>query len=59
VVVEGLRGTVVLAAGGDHTCAVLGDGTVRCWGYNDAGQLGDGSTHDSLAPVLVQGLKTP
>lgn len=36
-----LGGTVVqLAAGGHHTCAVLADETLRCWGANDAGQLG-------------------
>lgn len=32
-----------LAAGGDHTCALLHDGTVACWGQNDRGQLGDGA----------------
>src|SRR5580765_1144855 len=27
-----------LSAGGDHTCAIKADGTVRCWGNNDLGQ---------------------
>lgn len=45
-----------LAAGDDHTCALLPDRTVRCWGRNDAGQLGDGTTNDALAPVTVAGL---
>lgn len=31
-------------AGGDHTCALLLDDTVRCWGRNDYGQLGQGDT---------------
>lgn len=32
-----------IAAGTDHTCAVLYDGTVRCWGLNSVGQLGVGT----------------
>jgi alpha-tubulin suppressor-like RCC1 family protein len=31
-----------VAAGGNHTCAQLSDGTVRCWGGNGGGQLGYG-----------------
>lgn len=31
-----------LTAGGGHTCAVLGNGTARCWGWNADGQLGIG-----------------
>lgn len=42
-----------LAAGGDHTCALLANGTVTCWGKNDAGQLGDGTTNDAAVPTPV------
>jgi alpha-tubulin suppressor-like RCC1 family protein len=44
-------GVKELAAGAEHTCALLEDATVRCWGRNDAGQLGDGSTNDATIPV--------
>lgn len=44
---------VDLAAGTGHTCAIATDSTVWCWGYNDFGQLGDGSTRSSLTPVKV------
>ncbi len=54
-----LRGVPVrdIGAGQDFTCALLEDRTVRCWGKNDAGQLGDGTTNDSLAPVTVLDLQ--
>ncbi|MFN3198710.1 MAG: hypothetical protein ACE366_09910 [Bradymonadia bacterium] len=31
-----------VAAGDNHTCALIDDGTVQCWGYNTYGQLGQG-----------------
>jgi hypothetical protein len=33
-----------LAAGGFHTCALLDDERIKCWGANDRGQLGQGDT---------------
>lgn len=38
--IQGLAGTTQLSAGGATTCARLGDGTARCWGSNQYGQLG-------------------
>ncbi len=40
------RSAVAIAAGETHTCAVLDDATVRCWGYNAFGQLGLGDTRN-------------
>jgi cysteine-rich repeat protein len=37
---------VRIAAGGDHTCAILQNGALRCWGRNDFGQLGHGNTQN-------------
>lgn len=49
-----LTGVTALAAGANHTCARLTTGRVVCWGRNDAGQLGDGSTTRRPNPVTVQ-----
>jgi alpha-tubulin suppressor-like RCC1 family protein len=49
-------GSDVDPGNGGHSLAVLSDGTVMAWGYNDFGQLGDGSRHNQLVPVPVLGL---
>jgi alpha-tubulin suppressor-like RCC1 family protein len=57
-VVSGLSGAVGIAAAydGDYSCALISDGTARCWGYNGNGGLGDGSTTQRNTPVSVSGL---
>jgi hypothetical protein len=48
-----LGGVRALATGQRHNCALLDGGDVRCWGANDAGQLGDGTTTNRATPVAV------
>lgn len=45
------RTAVTIAARGDHTCALLDDATVKCWGDNGNGQLGYGDTIERQAPA--------
>jgi alpha-tubulin suppressor-like RCC1 family protein len=60
--VTGFAGRVVALAAGpaaQHTCAILADGSVQCWGSDSDGQLGDGMTtrdpdRKSAGPVSVR-----
>ncbi|MHB9149939.1 MAG: RCC1 domain-containing protein [Thermoleophilia bacterium] len=52
-----VTGAVAVAGGSEHSLALLLDGTVKAWGSNYFGQLGDGSTSlRTSTPVSVQGL---
>ena len=47
---------VAVAAGDNHTCGILADGSVWCWGSDDSGQLGDGMTANSVVPKKITAL---
>src|SRR5437867_2189869 len=51
-----IAGVVQIAVGNGHTCTLHDDGTVRCWGSNSSGELGDGTVEDRLVPTPVVGL---
>src|SRR2546427_522605 len=68
VAVGGLTGAVTVVTGGYHTCALLGEGTMWCWGRNADGQLGDGTAGTQCAqttglcsstPVRAGGITNP
>ncbi|MCK6590447.1 MAG: hypothetical protein L6Q76_23025 [Polyangiaceae bacterium] len=54
--VVGLVNAAFIEGGGQHTCAVLDNDTVTCWGSNIHGQLGDGSFVDRFLPGPVVNL---
>src|SRR5204863_1826609 len=57
VTVVGITTAVsVTASDGYHSCAVLQDGTVKCWGDNVSGQLGNGTRNGTSTPATVVGL---
>jgi alpha-tubulin suppressor-like RCC1 family protein len=42
-----------ITVGGSHSCGITAMGAAYCWGRNDAGQLGDGTTTSRPTPALV------
>jgi len=57
--VNGLSsGVASISLGNFSSCAVLTNGSAKCWGYNSSGQLGNGSTTNSSVPVNVSGLSS-
>lgn len=55
--VPGLQGVTNLYAGGNHLCALPGDGALQCWGDNKYGQLGLGTDEQIVGPRPVPGLE--
>ncbi|MBQ70251.1 MAG: hypothetical protein CMA65_02015, partial [Euryarchaeota archaeon] len=50
------RTATSIYAGGHYTCAILDDASVKCWGQNDQGQLGIGSTSNTITPTTINTL---
>ena len=59
VAIAGLTGVSQLALGGDHSCALKTDATMRCWGSNMLGQVGNGAPDATiLTPTSPSGLSS-
>ncbi len=54
--VSGINTAVRVAMMHNHVCALLDNGSVRCWGTNTYGQLGSGGTDPTNVPLVVQNL---
>lgn len=54
----GITSATAVVAGAAHTCGLLANGLVRCWGTLGHSGLGDGVTSSSVAPVTVSGIGT-
>jgi alpha-tubulin suppressor-like RCC1 family protein len=53
--VAGGHSFATLSTSGNHSCAVTTAGATYCWGFNNFGQLGDGTTTEQRVPTLVGG----
>ena len=54
--ISGLTGVTSIVSGSSHVCALLSDGTVKCWGSNNSGELGDGTNVDKNSPTMIASL---
>ena len=59
VLVKGITNATQISAGGSHSCAVLSDGSIQCWGFNVDGEIGNispGWVAAALEPIAVVNL---
>jgi len=57
VSVPGINNAIKVSVGEQYSCALLADKTIKCWGYNGNGQLGNGTTTTpQLTPATVTGI---
>ncbi len=56
VPVSGITNATAISAGNGDTCALLSSGSIKCWGRNELGELGDGTTTASDMPTSVSGI---
>ncbi|MFN8930424.1 MAG: RCC1 domain-containing protein, partial [Alphaproteobacteria bacterium] len=50
---DGVTSFTSITAGWEHSCGIGNNGRAYCWGFNEWGQLGDGTTTNRATPTLV------
>jgi alpha-tubulin suppressor-like RCC1 family protein len=55
ITMTGVVNATAIVVGGDHACALVQNGSVECWGYNAAGEIGTGQSTPTtvLSPTFV------
>jgi len=58
VTVYGITTATQISVSDDYGCALLADNTIKCWGLNQSGQVGNGTNTSTTTPVSVSGITT-
>ena len=58
VLVPDISNATSVSTGGAHSCALLSDNSMKCWGNNSEGQVGNDSYNAAAAPLYVPGIAT-